>query len=85
MTNEKQEVVSAVLAAYPGTLRALAREADLDHSLLVRIRSGERAATTETVRGLLEAFAKCRVRCEEAEQTLRATLELKHEQGANNE
>jgi hypothetical protein len=75
VTKEKQQAISAVLASYPGTLRALAREAELDHSLLVRIRSGERAATVETVRGLLNAFAKCKARCEEAEKALRATLQ----------
>lgn len=75
MTKEKQQAISAALASYPGTLRALAREAELDHSLLVRIRSGERAATAETVQGLLNAFAKCRTRCEAAEAALRATLE----------
>ena len=85
MTKEKQQAISAALASYPGTLRALAREAELDHSLLVRIRSGERTATAETVQGLLKAFAKCRARCEEAEEALRATLKQNHGQGGDNE
>lgn len=75
MTKKQQKAVSRALEAYPGTLRGLAREASVDHSLLVRIRSGERAPTADTVHALLGAFEKCRARCEEAEAALRAALE----------
>lgn len=75
MTREQQQAISQALEAYPGTLRGLARGAGVDHSLLVRIRSGERAPTADTVHALLSAFANCRARCEEAEAALRATLE----------
>lgn len=83
MTKKQQEAISRALEAYPGTLRGLAREAGLDHSVLVRIRSGERAPTADTVHGLLSAFGKCRARCEEAEAALRAALEQNpnHEEG----
>lgn len=74
MTKKQQEAISRALEAYPGTLRGLAREAGVDHSLLVRIRSGERAPTADTVHALLSAFAKCRARCEEAEAALHAAL-----------
>lgn len=81
MTREQQMAISQALEAYPGTLRGLAREAGVDHSLLVRIRSGERAPTADTVHALLGAFAKCRARCEEAEAALHTALE----QGPNQE
>jgi predicted transcriptional regulator len=75
VTKKQQKAISSALEAYPGTLRGLAREAGVDHSLLVRIRSGERTPTADTVHALLCAFAKCRARCEEAEAALRAALE----------
>jgi hypothetical protein len=58
----------------PCSLRALAREAGVDHSLLVRVRDGDRPLTPATVQAVVTALRRWGERCESLADELEATL-----------
>jgi hypothetical protein len=69
-----EEAVLRALEEAPGSLRAIAREAKVPHSTLVRIRGGERGATAEVARALAGALHRWGSRCSSAERLLRHSL-----------
>jgi transcriptional regulator with XRE-family HTH domain len=69
-----QEVVRFALAEVPGSLRAIAREAGVPHSTLVRIRQGDRDATREVAEALADALGRWAADCRSAELSLREFL-----------
>ncbi len=75
MTEKMAEAVRAALEDLPCSERALAREAGIPHSTLVRIRSGERGATPAVALALARALARWADRCGDAERTLRQALD----------
>jgi transcriptional regulator with XRE-family HTH domain len=72
--SQLEEAVRRALDEIPGSLRALAREAGVSHSLLVRIRIGDRAATREVAEALANALGRWAGRCSSAEGLLRDSL-----------
>jgi len=74
MSPEREDAVREALAIYPGSLRALAREAGISYRLIGMIRSGERSATPTTVEALAGAFERLRDRHADAARILRHTL-----------
>ena len=69
-----QEAVRRALADAPGSLRALAREAGVPHSTLVRIRQGDRAPTRDVAEALAGALERWSGSCADAADTLRQSL-----------
>lgn len=69
-----EEAVRRALAEAPGSLREIAREASVDHSTLVRIRSGKRGATREVAQAVADALGRWANRCSTAEGLLRTSL-----------
>lgn len=69
-----QEAVRRALADAPGSLRALAREAGVPHSTLVRIRQGDRTPTRDVSEALAAALERWSGSCAEAADTLRQSL-----------
>jgi len=69
-----EEAVRRALGELPGSLRAIAREAGISHSLLIRIRNGDRAATREVAEALADALGRWADRCSSAEGLLRHSL-----------
>ena len=69
-----EEALRKALEQAPGTLRAIAREAGVPHSTLVRIKRGERGATVEVARAVADAFGRWSGRCGSAEGLLRDAL-----------
>ena len=55
----------------PCSLRRLADAAGVDHSVLVRIRSGERQATRDVAEKVRDALASWASECQSAERILR--------------
>jgi hypothetical protein len=74
MKNTRAAAVRRALEIHPGTLRALAREAGVSHTLLARIRDGDRAATEETVEALAEAMERFAAAHADAAARLRNSL-----------
>jgi len=66
MTDTLTRAVLAALEAAPCTLRALAREADLSHTVLVHIRAGKRAVTPALARRVAVALAGWGTRCQKS-------------------
>ena len=58
----------------PCSLRRLAEAAGVDHSVLVRIRSGERQATQDVAEKVRDALASWASECQSAERTLRRAI-----------
>ena len=75
MEQRREDAVRRALELYPGSLRALAREAGLSHRLLGYIRDGERSATAETLEALIGAFERLTQRHAEGARILRKSLE----------
>ena len=74
MRKRLTETVRLVLDEYPGSQRALAREAGLNHATLIHIRNGDHEATPRVALGLASAFRRCCERCKEAEALLSDAL-----------
>jgi transcriptional regulator with XRE-family HTH domain len=66
------EKVVQALKAWPGSLRALAREAGVSHVTLLRLRTGDRPSA-ETSARLARALEQAGRRCQQAAATLRRT------------
>ena len=58
----------------PCSLRRLADAAGVDHSVLVRIRSGERQATQDVAVKVRDALAHWASECQSAERTIRRAM-----------
>ena len=74
MSPEQEDAVRRALELFPGSLRALGREAGVSYRLLGMIRDGQRTATTETVEALADAFERLRDRHDEGARILRESL-----------
>ena len=59
----------------PGSLRELAREAGMSHSLLSQIRNGKRNASTQTLDALAAALGRWSHQCQVGAKTLRQAME----------
>ncbi len=57
------EIVARAIADAPCSLRALAREAGVPHSTLIRIVNGERDATPAVARAVAEALRRWSDQC----------------------
>lgn len=66
------EKVAQALKAWPGSLRALAREAGVSHVTLLRLRDGDRPSAETTTR-LARALEQAGQRCQQAAKRLRGT------------
>ena len=64
------EKVAQALKAWPGSLRALAREAGVSHVTLLRLRAGDRPSAETTTR-LARALKQAGRRCQDAAKILR--------------
>jgi DNA-binding LacI/PurR family transcriptional regulator len=60
-----------VLNVWPGSLRALAREAGVSHVTLVRLKDGDGVPSAETRARLARALAETGKRCQQAAKMLR--------------
>ena len=69
-----EEALLKALDQAPGSLRAIAREAGVPHSTLVRIKRGERGATVDVAGSVAEALRRWADRCSSAEGLLRDSL-----------
>ena len=58
----------------PCSLRRLADAAGVDHSVLVRIRSGERQATRDVAEKVRDALASWASECQSAERIIRRAI-----------
>lgn len=65
-------VLQTVLDQAPGSIRDLAREAGVSHSLLVAVRDGDRRLTPRTRDRLVEALRTWAGRCEGLAEELEA-------------
>ena len=70
-----REMILRALAAWPGSLRALAREMDVPDSTLVRIRAGALDASPEVAARLASALEAAGTECQRAARGLRRSLE----------
>jgi hypothetical protein len=64
------EKVAQALKAWPGSLRALAREAGVSHVTLLRLQAGDRPSAETTTR-LARALEQAGQRCQHAAKALR--------------
>ena len=69
-----EEAFLKALEQAPGSLRAIAREAGVPHSTLVRIKRGQRGATVDMARAVADALGRWSSRCSTAEGLLRDAL-----------
>jgi transcriptional regulator with XRE-family HTH domain len=69
-----EEALLQALERAPGSLRAIAREAGVPHSTLVRIKQGERGVTPEVAKAVADALRRWSGRCGSAEGLLRDAL-----------
>lgn len=75
MGSEREDAVRRALDLFPGSLRALGREAGLSYRLLGMIRDGDRSATPEVVRALADALDRLGDRHRDAARVLRGSLD----------
>ena len=80
MSNLAEAVRKAVEGA-PCSERMLAEEAGIDQSVLVRIRSGERSATTRVAGKLAVALASWSGRCQSLSDEIMDALRAEEEEG----
>ena len=66
MPDPLTRAVLAALDAAPCSLRALAREADLSHTVLVHIRAGKRAVTPALARRVAKALRTWATACQQS-------------------
>ena len=69
-----EEAVRRALAQVPGSMRALAKEAGIPHSTLVRIKQGQLGASPAVATAVADAFGRWADRCSSAEGLLRDSL-----------
>lgn len=67
---DSMDTIARALTAWPGSLRALAREAGISHVTLLRLRGGE-AASAETASRVARALERTGRRCQAAAKALR--------------
>ena len=67
---ETRAVLRRILEDAPGSIRAIAREADVSHALLVAIRDGDRRLTPRTREALTAALRRWADRCERLAEDL---------------
>ena len=79
MNNIANALLEAIDSS-PCSERALAHEAGIDHSLLVRIRQGTRGATPEVAGKVAAALEGWGDRCHSAARSLREELD-RHQEG----
>ncbi len=79
MTTEMEDAARRALELAPTSMRALAREAGVDPSLLVRIRAGERSAMPQVVAALVCALDRLAGRHAQAADVLREALSTEEE------
>lgn len=72
--SELSEAVKAAVELAPGSLRALARAADVPHSTLVHIVHGKREATPELARKVATALEAWSATCGETADRIRQSL-----------
>ena len=75
-TNLTRQVQRAITAA-PCSIRALAREAGVPQSTLVRIQTGEREATLAVAKSVERALGTWGRVCNKAAVSLRSTIDRK--------
>ena len=51
-------IVEKVLHHYPGSIRALARESGVDHSVLIKVRDGELGLSDDAAQRLVKALRR---------------------------
>lgn len=70
----QEDAVREALRSFPGSIRALAREAGVSEKLLRSIRDGDRTATHRTLRLIADAMEFMGVRQLDAARILREAL-----------
>jgi hypothetical protein len=70
----QEDAVREALKSFPGSIRALAREAGVSEKLLRSIRDGDRTATTRTVGMIADAMEFMGVRQLDAARILRDAI-----------
>jgi hypothetical protein len=70
----QEDAVREALKAFPGSIRALAREAGISEKLLRSIRDGERTATTRTLSRIADAMELMGMRQLDAARILRDAI-----------
>lgn len=70
MTEELREAIRRVLEEAPGSIRALAREAGVDHSTLLKERDGKRSVPEHRAADLAAALRRWAERCERLADSL---------------
>lgn len=74
MAGSVTDAVRKAMDKAPGSLRALAKAADVPHSTLVRIRSGERTATRDVAVKVAEALGLWGGKCLGGFEAINRTL-----------
>ena len=72
---EPEQTVKIVMGTVPGSLRELAREAGISHSLVSQIRNGKRNASTQTLDALAAALRRWSHQCQVGANRLRQAME----------
>ena len=74
MTDSLTRAVLAALDAAPCSLRALAREAGLSHTILQNVRNGTRAVTPALARRVAKALSGWATRCQQSADRITRTV-----------
>ena len=70
VSKELMAVFERVLKEAPGSIRELARQADVSHALLIRVRDGDLRLTPETVEAIVAVLRTWEDRCHELADAL---------------
>lgn len=72
MSDELREAIRQALEEAPGSIRAVSREAGVDHSTLLKERDGKRPIPEHRARELADALRRWSDRCERLADRLEA-------------
>lgn len=81
MSDDQRAALQRALEEAPGSIRELARAADVDGSLLLRIRDGERRLTPATARAVADALRQWGETCHELADDLEEAADSEQEDG----
>ncbi len=70
-----QRVMKEVIAGMPGTIRALARESGIDHSVLVKVRAGKLNLSPAAAAAVIKALRKWSRDCDRLAEKLAEVTE----------
>ena len=73
--SEPEQTLQIVMDTTPGSLRELAREAGVSHSLVSQIQNGKRNATTQTLDALAAALERWSYQCQVGAKRLQKKME----------